>query len=273
MTLFTIDSSKCKKDRLCVMECPMQIITMKTDDSLPEPVRAAENFCINCGHCVAVCPTGAFSLERMSAEECEAVHPEWNPGHTVIVNYMKARRSVRKFKKTPVEKNKLEQLIKMASYAPSGHNSRPVEWTVISDRDGVKEIASIVIDWMKNMLDEKPEMAKQYHFDMITRAWDTGTDTVTHGSPSLIIAHGKKSNSHSGESCTIALAHIELAAPSLGLGCCWGGFVTWCAMTWKPLAEKLELPEGDRIYGTMLTGYPLFRYYRIPGRESVIHWK
>ncbi|HON16876.1 MAG TPA: 4Fe-4S binding protein, partial [Spirochaetota bacterium] len=29
MALITIDNSKCKQDKICVMECPMQIITMK----------------------------------------------------------------------------------------------------------------------------------------------------------------------------------------------------------------------------------------------------
>lgn len=273
MALFTIDEAKCRKDRLCVMECPMQIIAMKTKDDLPEPVRGAEKFCINCGHCVAVCPTGAFSLNTMKSEDCEEINPQWNPGHEVMENYMKARRSVRKFKKEPVDKDKLNQLIKMASYAPSGHNSRPVEWTVIGDKDGVKEIASVVIDWMKKTLEDKPDLGKMFHFDMITKAWDMGIDTVTHNAPVIVIAHGKKANPMASQACTIALTHLELAAPSIGLGCCWGGFVSWCAMEWKPLREKLALPEGDVLFGTMLAGYPLFKYYRVPKRESVIHWK
>lgn len=273
MALFTIDGSKCRKDKLCVMECPMQIIMMKSNEDLPEPVRAAESMCINCGHCVAVCPTGAFSLNTMKADDCEEIKADWNPGKDIIENYMKARRSVRKYKKSPVEKEKLQQLINMAAYAPSGHNSRPVEWTVIGDKDGVKEIASVVIDWMKKTLEEKPDLGKMFHFDMITKAWDMGMDTVTHNAPSIIIAHGKKANPMASQACTIALSHLEMAAPSLGLGCCWGGFVTWCAMEWKPLREKLALPDGNALFGTMLVGQPLFKYYRVPKRESVIHWR
>jgi len=273
MAHFTIDGTKCKKDRLCVMECPMKIIAMKSKDDLPEPVKGAESICINCGHCVAVCPTGAFSLNTMTAEECEEIKPDWNPGDKVIENYMKARRSVRKYTKAPVEKDKLQHLIEIAAYAPSGHNSRPVNWTVISERENVKEIVSIVIDWMKNMLSENPAMGKMFHFDMITKAWDMGVDTVTHNAPALIMVHGKKTDPMASQACTIALAHLELAAPSLGLGCCWGGFVTWCNMMWKPLREKLNLPEGEVLFGTMITGYPMFKYYRVPKREAVINWK
>jgi len=32
-----------------------------------------EDFCINCGHCFAVCLSRAISLETMKAEECVAV--------------------------------------------------------------------------------------------------------------------------------------------------------------------------------------------------------
>ena len=273
MALFTIDESRCKKDRICVMECPMQIITMKSKDDFPEPAKGAEKFCINCGHCVAVCPTGAISLSTMNSDDCEDIKADWNPGSEVIENFMKARRSVRKYRKDPVAKDKLQQLINMASYAPSGHNTRPVEWTVLGEREQVKEIASIVIDWMKNTLEKNPDLGKMFHFDMITKAWDIDMDTVTHNAPAIIIAHGKKANPMASQACTIAMSHLELAAPSLGLGCCWGGFVTWCAMEWKPLKEKLNLTDGDMLVGTMLTGYPLFKYYRVPRRESVIHWK
>jgi hypothetical protein len=44
-------------------------------------------------------------------------------------------------------------------------------------------------------------------------------------------------------------------------------------MAWKPLREKLDLPEGNVLFGTILIGYPLFKYYRVPKRESIIHWK
>lgn len=273
MPLFTIDANKCNRDKLCVLECPMQIIKMKSDTDVPELAEGAEKACINCGHCVAVCPTGAFSLATMKSEECEPVSPDWNPGEKVIKNYMKARRSIRKYKKGEVEKEKLTSLMEMAAYAPSGHNSRPVNWTVINGREKVKEIASIVIDWMKQMRAENPEQAKMWSLDMITDAWDMGMDIVTRDAPALILVHGRKSDPNSSTACIVALSHLELAAPSLGLGCCWAGYITWCASMYKPLSDKLELPKGHALFGTVFTGYPLFKYHRIPKRESVVFWK
>ena len=273
MALFTIDKDKCRKDRLCVMECPMQIISMKNEGEIPEPVSGAENVCINCGHCVAVCPTGALNLSTMNAAECEVINPDWNPGEKVIGSYMKARRSIRRFRKEPVEKDKLKELIDIAAHAPSGHNSRPVHWTVFSDREQIKVLAGHVINWMRWMQENNPGPAEAMHFDMIIKAWSYGIDVITYNCPAVIIAHAQKLNLHGQPACTIALSHLEVAAPSFGLGCCWGGFISWAEMTWEPLRDAFSLPEGHSMHGCMLTGYPQFKYYRVPLREAKIYWK
>jgi NAD-dependent dihydropyrimidine dehydrogenase PreA subunit len=273
MALFTIDENKCTKDKLCVMECPMQIITMKTGDDFPEPVKGAGSMCINCGHCVAVCPTGAFSLATMHAEKCAEIKPNWNPGEKVIGNYMKARRSIRRFKKEPVDSAILKELIEIASHAPSGHNSRPVQWTVFSDKEKIKSLAGHVIDWMHWMKVNNPGQAEAMHFDMIIKAWDSGIDVITYSGPAVIVAHASKANPFAQSSCTIALSHLEVAAPSFGLGCCWGGFISWAETMWNPLREALLLPDGDAMHGCMLTGHPLFKYHRVPLREAKIYWK
>lgn len=273
MPLFTVDETKCLRDKICIKECPMQIIIMKSTEETPIPAAMAEQICINCGHCVAVCPSGALKLNTMDPAACEPLGSDWNPGHETISKYMKSRRSIRKFKKNPVEKDKIEELIKVAAHAPSGHNSRPVQWTVFNDSEKIKDIAGSVIGWMNWMKENQPEAAKAMHFDMITKAWEFGIDVVTYNSPAIVIAHGSKKNPHAQIGCTIALSHLEVAAPSFGLGCCWGGFLTWAAGTWEPLKEKLGLPEGHVMHGSMLVGYPQFRYHRVPVREAKINWK
>ncbi len=273
MSLFTIDQNKCTSCKICMAECPMQIIIMKKDSKIPEPASYAEKLCIDCGHCVSVCPEGAFSLKTMSADKCIDISEDYNPGPEKITGYMKARRSVRKFKDLPVEKAVIEQIIDTASCAPSGHNSRPVEWTVIEGREKIKEMAVMVVDWMKDMQKNSPEMAAEWHFDMIIKAWEFNIDVITHSCHAVIIAHGDKKNPNAAQAGTIALSHFEMAAPSFGLGCCWGGFLTWAAMMWQPLKDHLNLPKGHSLQGTMLTGYPKFKYHRMPLRESKVTWK
>jgi hypothetical protein len=108
---------------------------------------------------------------------------------------------------------------------------------------------------------------------MITKAWSEGVDVVTYDCPAIVIAHGNKKNPHTQTGCTIALSHLEIAAPSHGLGGCWGGFFTWAASMWQPLRDGLGLPEKNIMHGCMLIGYPLFKYHRVPLREAEIDWR
>ena len=80
MALFVVDEKKCKRDGICAAECPTKIISFKDGDPAPSPVKGAEATCINCGHCVAVCPHGALSLEKMPLESCPPVNKDWLEG-------------------------------------------------------------------------------------------------------------------------------------------------------------------------------------------------
>ena len=55
MDLICIDKSKCKKDKLCIIDCPFSILR-KGEDGFPKPTEDAGKYCIECGHCVAICP-------------------------------------------------------------------------------------------------------------------------------------------------------------------------------------------------------------------------
>ncbi|MCX7347580.1 MAG: ATP-binding protein, partial [Alphaproteobacteria bacterium] len=56
------------------------------------------------------------------------------------VQFLRSRRSVRFFKKQPVEKEKLQRLIEIARYAPSGGNLQLVEQLVKNDERALKRI-------------------------------------------------------------------------------------------------------------------------------------
>ncbi|AFN74736.1 nitroreductase [Melioribacter roseus P3M-2] len=51
------------------------------------------------------------------------------------------RRSIRRYKNQPVEKEKIDKILKAAMYAPSSHNSQPWHFVVIDDRETMNKIA------------------------------------------------------------------------------------------------------------------------------------
>ena len=267
MSLLTIDETRCKKDGICAAECPMAVIQWKKG-AFPAPGANASRMCINCGHCVAVCPHEAVIHEKLAPADCLAVEREMTLTTAQTEHFLRARRSIRNFKETPVEKETLSEMIRLASFAPSGHNMQPVRWRVLNGRDIVKEHTGMVIDWMKLTLKKNPKFAKSLHLDMLIGAWKFGMDVVTRNAPTLILAQGPEANPTAPPACTIAMTYLDLAAQSFDVGTCWCGYFLIAASAHAPLAEKLGKNKGLKTYGAMMAGYPKFAYHRMPLRNA-----
>jgi nitroreductase/NAD-dependent dihydropyrimidine dehydrogenase PreA subunit len=271
MGLFTIDEKKCTRDGLCVAECPIRIIEMKDGSPVPTPVEGAEKACIKCGHCVAVCPHGAFSHSLIKIEDCPPVRSDMAFSPEQAEHFLRSRRSIRQYQNKAVEPEKLAKLIDIARYAPTAGNFQPVKWLVVSSPERVKKLSGMVIDLMRTMVKKKNPRAETYRLDKIVAAWDAGIDMISRDAPSLVFVLGPAGGV---VDCTCAISFLDLAAPSLGLGCCWGGFFMMSLAQWPPLLKELDLPDGLSCWGVMMVGYPKYRYYRLPTRKAPeIMWK
>ena len=274
MSLIVVDEEKCKRDGVCVAECPAQIIEFKSENSTPAPTDDADERCINCGHCVAVCPHGALSHRIMTSEQCPPVKKEWLLGPEQVEHFLRARRSIRTYKEEAVAREMLAKLIDIARFAPSGHNVQPVKWLIIYERDEVRRLAGLVIDWMRFMLEEQSSFAKALHMDHVVASWEAGMDRVCRGAPHVIMAHAPKDERTAPAACTIALTYLELAAPSFGLGACWAGYFNAAATLWPAMQQALGLPQGHSSFGAMMVGHTKYKYLRLPLRnEAQITWR
>jgi len=274
MSLLTVDQEHCHRDGICADVCPAMVITLEGDHGYPTLVEDGAERCIRCGHCVAVCPHGALSHAAMTAEDCPAVEKARLPEAAQVEHFLRARRSIRRYKKEPLDRETLARIIDVARYAPSGHNFQPVQWLVVESPIEVQRLAGMVVDWMRHLIAEDNPMAAAMHMDKVVDAWDEGHDRICRSAPHLIVAHAAKANPTSPAAATIAMAYLELAAASMGLGACWAGYFNVAANFWPPLNEALALPEGHAPYGSMLVGRPQYRYQRLPLRnEPQITWR
>ena len=274
MELLIIDEKKCKKDGICVSECPVVIIHQKDKESFPEIVPGGEQVCLLCGHCVAVCPHGALSHKKIPIEACQPIDKEMVINEEQAVQFLRSRRSVRFFKDKPVGKETLQRLIEIARYAPTGSNSQLVEWTVFNDKEKIHNIAGLTVDGMKQMLKNNPKADVPPYFPLIITAWDFGMDVVLRNASALVIASAPAAAVGGMTDVSLALSYLELAAQTKGIGTCWAGIIHMGLQSNKLLQEALGLPKGHVHHYAMMLGYAKPRYFRLPERKTPkIHWK
>lgn len=271
--MLTIDDKLCKKDGFCVVECPVSIITMKDSDSIPDTVEGAETACLKCGHCVAVCPHGALSHEAVPLDTCTEIDEKLSIDKEQAVQFLRSRRSVRVFREKPVDRAKLEQLIKVASYAPSGSNLQLVEWLVLDDKDTLHVLSGHAVDWMRQALKHNAQTAPPYMARLI-EAWEAGHDAVLRNAPALILAMVNKDARNGLVDTTIALTYLDLIAPHFGLGTCWAGLLQGAMINWPPVREAMGISDDYPFHYPMMVGYNKLRYYRLPDRNPPkITWR
>lgn len=275
MSLITVDPERCNRDGICAAECPIKIIAFDPrSGGVPEMAAGGDAMCINCGHCVAVCPTAALSHRNLTPGDCLPVIPEWVLDADRTEHFLRYRRSIRVYRKSPVPREKMEKLLDMARYAPSGHNLQPVRWRVVDGAEKVQAHAAHVADWMRFMIAEHPEIAGPLNFQRVVGAWDKQVDVICRNAPAMVLAYAGKGDRTAPAACTLAMAYLELAAPSLGLGSCWAGYFGLAATQWPALQEALSLPEGCATYAAMMVGVPRFTYHRMPTRKPLdITWQ
>ena len=274
MGLLIVDESKCKRDGICAQVCPSQIIVLKGDKGFPEIPAKFEAGCIQCGHCVAVCPHGALSHGELPSAACPPIDPALAPSEAQAEQFLRSRRSIRVFRDQVVEKEKIERLIEIARYAPTAGNSQRVRWRVVTDREIIAQAADLTVAYLRQVIDTRPKNSYPAYYPAIVAGHRAGRDPIMRRAPVLLVASNPPMASNGMVDIAVALANLELMASVLGRGTCWAGVVGTALMNAPRLKSLLALPEDHAHFYSMLLGYPRHRYQRLPERRPpVIDWR
>lgn len=268
-----VNTQSCTHCGLCAATCPWGLIDVP-EEGVPQLAKAAAKRCIICGHCEAVCPTGSVHLDDPRLDS--TVSP---PQPAVIESarlgaYLRMRRSIRRFRDSPVERATIEQIMDIVRYAPSGRNRQDVQWLMIHDTQEVRRLTAMAVDWMRESGNNGNPLAARYNLTGMVRAWEEGRDSICMNTPHLVIAHVNEENPVALTNAIIALTHLDIVAPSFGLGACWGGIFMQAVKSWEPLKTALDLPSGHAAVHCLMFGYPAIRYMRPPKRNPTsIVWR
>lgn len=180
-----------------------------------------------------------------------------------LLETMKARRSIRKFKPTPIPEGFITQLIEAAQLAPSGSNVQPTRFVVIKS-DAVRSQLSQATPLP--FVSQAPVVlvccvdANSFG-DLSTRArelLESGafTDTPLDKLDPETYAKRKPMEAAVAEAylrlnAAIAIDHVTLRATDLGLGTCW-------VMMFDQAKVKqiLELGDNYNVVALIPVGYP-----------------
>lgn len=267
MSLVTIDHTTCRRDGMCSAVCPPGLF--ETDgEGFPAFRAGADQHCIACGHCVAVCAQGSVSHEALPMEYAPIIDHDLAVSVPALNQLLKSRRSVREFRAEPVPQALVEEVIDAARWAPSAVNRQPVHWLMIQDPAEVKRLAGQVVDYLRRGATLEPRYARYVEL------WEQGHDPILRNAPHVAVIHAPDEWIWSSVDSTIALTQFELAAVAQGIGTCWAGFLMRAANGHPPLREALGIPMDHSVFGALMYGFPRYRYHRVPPRlEARIEWR
>ena len=152
-------------------------------------------------------------------------------------------------------------LIKVAHFAPSGHNLQNISYVIIDDRKILDKAVELVIE----------EFERNNVSSTFTKPYrEKGIDTILRGASCLILATADINFPRGRENSIFSLAYLELYAPTLGLGSCWAGMFERVAMKENsPLIQLFNIPKDKKITGAVMVGYPKYTYSRLVDRNPL----
>ena len=251
----TIDKEKCIHCGMCIKDCFVNAIEFD-NNKIPKYRTNGENNCFACQHCFAVCPTGALSFgDKIPADSMDVGYGN----NEELLQLIKSRRSFRYYKNESVPKDKLNKIVEMLPFSPTGSNSDNLHFSIIETKEKMEEIRKVTYDKIMSMQNLSPSL------EMAKKVFLNGDDMIYRKASSMVAVAINKSKTTPGCETAdpiIALSYLDLYAQSLGLGTLWCDFALTIAKQIPEVYSMLEIPENYKLDYILMLGIPAIKYKR-----------
>lgn len=272
--MMQVNTDKCVGCGQCIKDCPVKDIEL-----IEGKARVKNETCLKCGHCIAVCPKNAVTTDEYDMEEVKAYSKdEFEIDSDKLMNFIKFRRSVRRFKNQNIEKEKLEKIIEAGRFTQTGTNAQGVSYTVVTE--GIDKLRNMAFESLKKSaenilgnLTQENEKYKRY-----AQMWlnmhnafkaDAQNDGLFFNAPAVIVV-----TANSQVDGALASSNMELMADAASLGTFFSGFFVFAANGSKEIKDFIGVKEGKAIVTCMVIGYPNVKYFRtVPRKKADVLWK
>ena len=145
-----------------------------------------------------------------------------------VLDVIKNRRSVRKYRSAPVEEEKLAMVLEAGRLAPTANNAQQWKFIVVRDKELIKKLVPACGG--QSFIGEAP---------VILVICAVGDERMMYcGQPAAAV------------DCSIALSFMILEAAELGLGTCWLGYFNN-----DKVKRVLNIPAGNSVVAVSPLGY------------------
>lgn len=178
-----------------------------------------------------------------------------------MLQFMRERRSLRRYEARAVPPECIEQLLEAASWAPSAHNRQPWRFVVI-EAPATKERLAREMGARLRLDLQADGMAEEFIENDVGRSYARITSApllllLCMSLGDMDVYADDQRNAHEAtmaqQSAAMAGQNILLMAASLGLGACWMCAPLFCQGL---VASVLDLPADWRPQGMITLGYP-----------------
>lgn len=272
--MFNVNRDRCIACMQCIRDCPVKVITLTEGKA-----EIHNEGCIKCGHCIAICPVEAVSTDDYNMDEVIPYDKKsFSVDADILLNFIKFRRSVRRFKNKPVEKELIEKIIEAGRFTQTSTNSQNVSYTVIMDK--LPDIRDLAYESLKNkgnyiLNNLSPEtMHLKRYAEIWTHMYEnykkdpSENDRLFFNAPVAILV-----TSPTPINGGLASSNMELMVDALGLGTFFSGFFLVAAKDNKEILNFLGIEDSNLIISCLVIGYPDVKYQRTPPRKAAeINW-
>ena len=289
MSWTSIDQDLCTQCGICVTRCLMNY--KEVEGVITSSASMAT--CNLCGHCMSLCPTDAISHSLMDMNNFIKIEEEVDYNPDEFIQFIRRRRSHRSFKEKEVPREDLEKLVEMCRYIPTGSNLQTAEIKVISNKDKIKQLSDLTVDYFMGMISKVEGQVKQYlsegkelpkeleemndfvkRYRLMGTARELDLDPILHKAPVLMVFHSAPSPSTPRDDCVIAAQTVVLAAMTMGLGTCYIGLFCFSANSSTPVKDALNIPAGNKVYSVLVMGYPKLKFLKTVDRKPMkVQWE
>lgn len=171
-----------------------------------------------------------------------------------MLDFIKSRRSTRKFKEEMVPEELIHQVVEAGRYAPSGGNSQSTHFIVIQKKQVLDNLADLVREEFAKM-----EIREDTYKSLVNsiNASKKSNYVFHYSCPVLIVTANKKEYGNNIADCACALENMMLMANALDLGSVWINQLRW--LNENPVIldamKDLGMAEDERVYGALALGY------------------